>query len=111
MNDFSSIEALVEFGLGATVAQQMVNTMNTTISTMKVPGVDNPLNDNLTAYFVVVDNQQCGPIDNEEVKTLIQSQKITKETLMWTKGMAAWKPAVELASVNALFMLYPPLIK
>ena len=38
MNDFSSIDRLIEFGLSIAVAQQMMNTVNTCIHQMTIPG-------------------------------------------------------------------------
>ena len=36
MNDFSSIDRLIEFGLSIAVAQQMMNTVNTCIHQMTI---------------------------------------------------------------------------
>ena len=41
MNDFSSIDRLIEFGLSIAVAQQMMNTVNTCIHQMTIPGTGN----------------------------------------------------------------------
>lgn len=111
MADLNTIEHLVEFGLGIAVAQQMVSTMNHVVDNTRIPGVENKFLEcqkNVMAYYVVIDGQQGGAFDEEELKTLIQSNKLTKETLMWTKGMPAWKLAGELSEINKIFMLYPP---
>ena len=42
-NSFSTIDHLVEFGMGIAIAQQMVNTMNHCIGNMQVPGAGNTL--------------------------------------------------------------------
>jgi hypothetical protein len=42
-NSFFSINRLVEFGMGIAVAQQMVNTMNSAMTNMHVPGSMNPM--------------------------------------------------------------------
>lgn len=111
MTDFSTIDHLVEFGLGIAVAQQMVSTMNHSVDNMRIAGVENKFHKSITEYFAVVDGKQAGPFDEEELKTLVQSHVITKEILMWTKGMSAWKYAGELSIVNKIFMLYPPKVK
>ena len=43
-NSFSTIDHLVEFGMGMAIAQQMVSTMNHCIGNMQIPGTGNNLN-------------------------------------------------------------------
>jgi hypothetical protein len=68
MNDdsFFSINRLVEFGMGMAVAQQMVNTMNSAMTNMHVPGSMNPMQ--IAApqfYYVMIEGNQAGPFRNK----------------------------------------------
>ena len=38
--DFSSIDRLIEFGMGMSLAQQMITTMNSAMNNMQVAGVN-----------------------------------------------------------------------
>ena len=64
MNDdsFFSINRLVEFGMGMAVAQQMVNTMNSAMTNMHVPGSMNPMQTAAPQfYYAMIDSNQAGP--------------------------------------------------
>lgn len=59
-------------------------------------------------YFTAPGGQQSGPFGVEALKGQIQAGTLTKETLVWTDGMAEWKPAGEVESVATLFSAVPP---
>lgn len=115
MNDdsFFSINRLVEFGLGLTVAQQMVKSMNEGARQMHVPGAMNPMDQNLQDenYFVVFDGEQAGPFSKQEIARLIGEQKIHKETYIWKPGMPKWKMAEQLPEILKIVALTPPPLK
>ena len=108
-NDFSSIEKLVEFGLGLSVSQQMINTMNHAVNNMVVPGIDKTRENAVTKeFYAVIEKQQAGPFSPDELVQLIKGGKITKDTLMWTSGMSSWDFAHQIPDVNKLMLLSPP---
>lgn len=106
MTDFSSIDRLIEFGIGMGLAQQMIRTMNYSIRNMVVPGVGHNLNQQPSVnYYVIVDNTQAGPLNETELVELISQNKISEETLMWSPGMKAWKFAKNIPSVYKLIIM------
>jgi hypothetical protein len=80
MNDdgFFSINRLVEFGMG--IAQQMVNTMNSAMTNMNVPGSLNPMQTAPQFYYAMIEGNQAGPFSGQELSRLISEKKIVKET-------------------------------
>jgi len=42
-------------------------------------------------YYFVIDNEQKGPFNLDEIKTLIKINKIDKKSLYWQKGMSNWE--------------------
>jgi hypothetical protein len=106
-NDFSSIDKLVEFGLGLAVSQQMIGTMNQAVNRMAIPGIDKASSPQ-KEYYAIVDSRQAGPLLLAEVSQLINSGKITNETLMWCAGMSSWTFASGIPEVNKLLLLLPP---
>ncbi len=104
-NDFSSIEKLVEFGLGLGVANQMMNTMNTAMAKMNTAGVDRPVNQPEIRYFVVIDQAQAGPFTEGELVQLIKAGKVNADTLVWRQGLNAWTMAGNLPETNRLILL------
>lgn len=108
-NSFFSVDRLVEFGMSMAVAQQMTQMMNKTMQEMYVPGAMNPMQPPVPkAYHVVIDGQQAGPFNEQEMMKLITDRKITKDTLVWTPGMPAWQPIEKVPQVLRLVALTPP---
>ncbi len=115
-NDFSSLDKLVEFGLGAGIATQMMNTMNTAIARMAVPGVGiNPGSAATTgsqypavpacSYYVVADGHVTGPLSEAELTTLVSRGIVGKGTFVWMPGMAGWKLAADIPEVYKIVLL------
>ena len=113
MNDdsFFSMDKLVEFGLGMAVAQQMTQTMNSTLNNMQMPGVGNQMQNTLTqsgTFYVMIEGKQVGPLSEAELSQLIQQKKVTKETYVWKIGMKDWTTAENVPEVLKLVCLMPP---
>ena len=104
--DFSSVDRLVEFGLGLAVANQMIATMNQAIGSMTVPGAQMPMGGQTAAYFIVVDGAQAGPYNEQQLGSLIEAGKLTEQSLVWRSGLSAWMAASNVPDVNKLFLLY-----
>lgn len=114
MTDFSSIDRLVEFGLGMGVATQMVNTMNQTMNSMQVAGVNTGTTGQQgrpcapaagRTWYVVAEGRQAGPLTDHELSQLIGRGKIEDDTLMWSPGMTGWQLACNIPEVNKLMLL------
>jgi hypothetical protein len=111
MNDdsFFSINRLVEFGMGMAVAQQMVNTMNSAITNMHVPGAMNAMQTATPQfYYAIIDDNQAGPFSEQELSRLIADKKIVKGTYIWKPGLPNWEPAEKLPEILKLVALAPP---
>ena len=51
-------------------------------------------------YYVVIENEQRGPLTMEDLKLLISMGIITKSTLIWKEGMADWVNASTIETIN-----------
>jgi hypothetical protein len=107
---FYSIDKLVEFGMGVSVANQMVNSMNQTIKNLVIPGAGNTTNstNNADLYYAVIDNKAAGPYSYTELGRLISEKRIVKETYIWKPGMRQWNLAENVPEVLQLVALTPP---
>ncbi|MCM1320401.1 MAG: DUF4339 domain-containing protein [Muribaculaceae bacterium] len=126
MNDLSTVDRLVEFGMGTALASQMINTMNQAMANMNFAGVTaRTPNVNASAqsmvqpsaqapsaqtppqvmYYAAIDGHQAGPLNVAEIKTLICKKLITTDTLMWCPGMEGWRMAQDIPEVNKLILL------
>ena len=108
-DSFFSLDRLVEFGLGMGVAQQMVNVMNQSMQNMYIPGSAQTIPGAVSpTYYVALDGQQLGPLNDSEMMQLVAQQKVNKDTLCWIPGMPAWKAIAEVPAVLKLIALTPP---
>ncbi|MFI5843235.1 SPFH domain-containing protein [Catenuloplanes sp. NPDC051500] len=82
-------------GLGMAAAQQAGAAMN-----RPTPP---PLPGTAADWFVGVDGQQQGPFDVAGL-----TGKVTRETLVWRAGLAAWVPAGQVPELASLFAATPP---
>lgn len=116
--DFSSLDKLMEFGLGIGIATQMMNTMNNMIARTAIPGVGiNPATclqpGNVipeavirkAEYYIVNDDKLAGPFKDEEMAKLIRDRKINNQTFCWKAGSPAWKFAEDIPEINKLLLL------
>ena len=108
-NNFFSINNLVEFGIGMTIAQQMVKSMNQSIETMKVPGATMYNQGSVeTLFYAIIDGNQIGPLSNHDITQLVRDKKIVNETYLWRPGMLSWEIAEKIPEVIRLVALTPP---
>ena len=79
-NSFSTIDRLVEFGMGLAVAQQMVNTMNHCIGNMQIAGTGNALGQATSlvnkSYYLITRVR-----DKDCVKNRVKRANIVRSTL------------------------------
>lgn len=108
-SSFFSIDRLIEFGLGMGIARQMVGIMNQSMQSMYVPGSIQSMPSSIAqTYFVAINGQQVGPLNDSELSQLISQKKITKDTLAWMPGMTGWKPIEQVPAILKLVALTPP---
>lgn len=106
-NSFDSIERLMEFGLSMAVANQMINTMNHAITNMQFSGQGTTLSQipSKEQIYVVIDGNQAGPFDIDEINTLIDNNSLNKESLVWFTGLNSWKQAKDIPKILKLLLL------
>lgn len=106
---FFSIDRLVEFGLGMGIAQQMVGMMNQYMQSMYVPGSIQSMPRPIPSiYYVAIEGQQIGPLNDCELIQLITQKKVNKDTLAWIPGMQTWKPIEQVPEILKVIALVPP---
>lgn len=60
------------------------------------------------SYFIAINGQQSGPFDKSQLTQMAQNGKITRNTHVWNKGMAAWELAGNIKELDFLFSTTPP---
>jgi len=108
-NNFFSIDRLLEFGMGMAVAQQMVKTMNDSMSNMYVPGAMNSMErSEQRLFYAMLEGKQVGPLSEQELARLVAEKKVAKETYIWMPRLTTWKMAEQIPEVLRLVALSPP---
>ncbi len=106
---FFSVDRLVEFGLGMGMAQQMVGMMNQYMQQMFVPGSIQSMPKPMSQiYYVAINGQQVGPLNDSELSRLISQKQVNKDSLAWMPGMAAWQPIEQIPAILKIVALTPP---
>lgn len=106
-SNFYSIDRLVEFGLSLAISQQMVNSMNQAIKSMYIPGSISSI-PTPHVFYVVIDKKPVGPLGEYDFMKMIESGKVTKDTLAWMPGMQSWQPVETIPAMLKVIALTPP---
>ncbi|MFI1988348.1 SPFH domain-containing protein [Actinoplanes sp. NPDC020271] len=92
-------------GLGMAAGQRATQAMNTPAATPPAAGPP-PLP--AAQWFAALGGQQQGPFDAVTLAGHASSGALTRQTLVWRNGMAAWTPAGQVAELNDVFAAVPP---
>ena len=61
------------------------------------------------SYYVAENGQSCGPFDLTQLKNMIETKQLTKESLVWKEGMDKWVAVKDEPTLKALFPEIPPI--
>lgn len=112
--DFSSLDRLIEFGFGMGLAQQMVQTMNTTVNHMQIPGVNAGTTGQQLCcqqtpppaqWYMVADQKVAGPFTDDEIARLVELHKVDADSWVWCYGMKDWEKAADVPLINKYIIL------
>lgn len=117
--DFSSLDKLMEFGMGMGIATQMMNTMNNTLSRTAYAGTGiNPglstqpkVADNAAekkTFYIVHGEHVAGPMDEHEMTDLVKKGIVKDKTFCWSPGMESWNFAQDIPEINKILLLHSP---
>ncbi|HEX8911054.1 MAG TPA: SPFH domain-containing protein [Humisphaera sp.] len=59
-------------------------------------------------FHAAIDGKQAGPFDVSAIQQQIMAGKMSRSTLVWRPGMAAWTPAEQVPELQAVFVNVPP---
>lgn len=96
----------VGLGAGLAMGQQMAQSMGASAAGGGVH-VPPPL-PTAAMFFVAVNNQQTGPFDAGALAEQVRSGRLTRDSLVWKAGMAAWVKASEVSELASVLASVPP---
>lgn len=62
----------------------------------------------ISNYFVLINNQQIGPLSIEQISDLIQKKQISPDTYVWKQGMPQWAQCKTIPEIANLFSPIAP---
>lgn len=97
-------------GMGMGMGAGMGQMMGTMFSNQQQQGTSTPppMPGGAVQYFVAVNGQQQGPFGLDQLKAGVSQGQITKDSLVWKQGMAAWAKAGEVTEISSIFGSTPP---
>jgi membrane protease subunit (stomatin/prohibitin family) len=98
------------FGLGMAAAQQAGAALNRPAPAAApppaAPAGPPPLP--VKQWYIGVNGQQVGPLDQAGLSAQARSGALTRDTLVWSEGMAAWTAAGQVPELSSVFGAVPP---
>ena len=97
-------------GMGFAMAQQMANSLgaqNSSNSTPSAPPAPPPIPKAQT-YHLAINGASKGPLTMEQMKSMVHSKEMSKDTLAWREGMSGWEKVGSLDELKSLFGAMPP---
>jgi len=95
-------------GLGSAMGQMLGQSVAAGQQQAAAPAAAPPPVPQPSSYYVAVGGQQAGPYDMGTLQAQIASGQVSRDTLVWKAGMAAWTKASDVGEVAALFAAAPP---
>lgn len=98
------------FGIGGQMAGAMGGMFTTQAQSQpqQSPGMAPPPLPPQLQLFVAQNGQQTGPFDLPALQQMAQTGQLTRDTLVWKQGMAAWAAAGSVAELAPIFGSVPP---
>jgi membrane protease subunit (stomatin/prohibitin family) len=98
------------FAMAGQMAQQMMNpqgNMAGGAGYQQAASVPPPMPQPKT-YFVAINGQQAGPFALPQLQQMIPQGQFTRQSLVWSQGMAGWAAAETVPELVSLFGAVPP---
>lgn len=102
--------------MGGAMGQQMAGMMNGMNQTMQQPATPQqpmatptpPPMPGAVNYMIVVNGQQYGPYNMQQLQQMVATGQFTAQTYVWCQGMATWELAANRPELASLFLSTPP---
>lgn len=94
--------------MGGAVGGTMSNMMGNMMQGMNQPQPPAPPASAIAQYHVANNGQQAGPYTMEQLRQMVTTGGLTRETYVWKQGMGAWEMAANVPEVAGLFGCVPP---
>jgi len=98
---------LASAGAGLGMGMAMATPIGQALAGQQPAGAPPPV-PGAASYFVAVEGRQTGPFDMQTLGSQVATGRLTRQTLVWTQGMAQWTPAGQVQALEMIFANVPP---
>jgi membrane protease subunit (stomatin/prohibitin family) len=98
----------IGMGMGFAMANQLGQTLSGAGAQASQPAGPPPLPDQAPAFWIALNGQQSGPHAGDALRRHAADGSLTRDTLVWREGMAAWTAAGQVSELAPLFPATPP---
>jgi hypothetical protein len=61
-------------------------------------------------WYYSQNNQQMGPVPEDQLKSMLRGSSLPATTLVWKEGMSDWKPASEILALSVALPVVTPTV-
>ena len=97
--------------MGGAIGGQMAGMMNTLGGQMQQTlknSINTPPPITQKEFFAYINNEQCGPLNIQQLNLLVKSKQLLPTTLVWTQGMPQWMEDQHTELRNLFNNIKPP---
>ena len=98
----------IGMGMGMAMANQMATSLGAGVAPAQAAQSAPPPIPTLARYHLAKDGKPTGPYGMDELRSMVASGALTRDSLLWCEGMANWEAAGTLSAVSSLFGAAPP---
>jgi membrane protease subunit (stomatin/prohibitin family) len=98
----------IGLGMGFAMANQMAGMFNQQQAPAAAAAPGPPPVPGAVQFFAVVNGAQAGPFATPVLQQMVQQHTLTRGTLVWRQGMAAWTKAGDVQELAGLFVPQGP---
>jgi membrane protease subunit (stomatin/prohibitin family) len=95
-------------GMGFAMGNMMTNNMNINQNRGNGGGAVPPPLPGSVKFFVAAEGKQFGPFEMPQLQQMVQAGQLSRESMVWKEGMAAWEKAGGVGELSGLFAAVPP---
>ena len=95
-------------GMGMGMAQAMASAMGGVGGAAQPAAAPPPPPPTAAQYHLAVNGQTTGPYAPGQLQQMMASGQFTRDSMVWTQGMAGWAKAADVPALAGLFAAMPP---
>lgn len=110
-NGMNPAAMMAGIAVGSAIGQNLAGNMSNMMGNVTRPGMQQPVTPppvSSVMYHVAVNGHPTGPFDIATLAQMAVAGSFSKDSLVWTVGMAQWSKAGDIEGLKSIFSQTPP---